>query len=219
MWFVGDVNILKYHQQKSPMQIIKINLILKYGKVKKMQTIKIRPELTAIHRRNISVPLQTILNNLREEDKILDYGCGHGYDLNFLKKNGFNIKGFDKYIKTFSDEDYSKWKYDVIYCFYVLNVIAEESERIEVLSQIKNALKSSGEVYIAVRSEHELKRSKSKLNKYKDGVVTSKNTFQKYFSEEDLTSLLENQFSEYEIKDIKINKNTILKHIKPRNFQ
>ena len=66
MWFVGDVNILKYHQQKSPVQIIKINLILKYGKVKKMQTIKIRPELTAIHRKNISVPLQTILNNLRE---------------------------------------------------------------------------------------------------------------------------------------------------------
>ena len=55
-----------------------------------MQTIKIRPELTAIHRKNISVPLQTILNNLKEEDIILDYGCGHGYDLNFLKKNGWN---------------------------------------------------------------------------------------------------------------------------------
>ena len=61
--------------------------------------IKIQPELTAIHRKSPSYPLKQIFNYLEYDNKILDYGCGHGYDLCYLKELGFNIKGYDKYIK------------------------------------------------------------------------------------------------------------------------
>ena len=53
--------------------------------------IKIYPQLTAIHRKSPSYPLKQIFNYLEYDNKILDYGCGHGYDLCYLKELGVDM--------------------------------------------------------------------------------------------------------------------------------
>lgn len=174
--------------------------------------MEIKPWLTAIHRKQISVPLQKILNLnfLNKNQKILDYGCGHGYDLLHLKNNGFNIIGYDKFIKTYSDDSYAKYSYDIIFCFYVLNTIHLEKDRIEVLSNILNCLKKNGQAFIAVRSIDEFQSQKTETYiEFKDGIVTKKNTFQKYFTSEYLESLIKDNFSDVKFEYIKINKYTL----------
>lgn len=174
--------------------------------------MEIKPWLTAIHRKTISAPLKKLLelNQLNTNSKILDYGCGHGYDLNYLKEIGLNACGYDKYIKTFSTEDYNKETYDIVLCFYVLNTIKSEKERIEVLSSILDVLKESGHAYIAVRSINELHTNKNQeYTYYKDGIVTKKGTFQKYFDKDYLDHLITYNFENTKYEYIKFPNNTL----------
>ena len=55
-----------------------------------MQT---KPWLTAIHRKNHSVPFQILKENnyISKSDIILDYGCGHGADVKLLSEQEYNI--------------------------------------------------------------------------------------------------------------------------------
>lgn len=171
-----------------------------------------KPWLTAIHRKTISAPLKTMLelNEIDSNLTILDYGCGHGYDLNYLKNMELNVCGYDKYIKTYSKDDYNKEYYDIILCFYVLNTIQEETERIEVISSILNILKENGHAYIAVRSINELHiNKKQQYTHYKDGIITKKGTFQKYFDKEYLDHLITYNFTNIKYQYIKFPSNTL----------
>lgn len=174
--------------------------------------MEIKPWLTAIHRKNISAPLKKILdlNILDFNQEILDYGCGHGYDLTYLQKLGYKATGYDKFIKTHSNDDYQKYTYDIIYCFYVLNTIEDEKERIEAISNIIKSLNKNGQAYIAIRSIEELNsQKKDSYIKYKDGIITKKSTFQKYFTQEYLEELIYSNFTNITLEHIKFNKNTL----------
>ena len=157
--------------------------------------MEIKPWLTAINRNKISAPLKHVINHnhINKSHRILDYGCGHGFDLNYLKDSGFNIIGYDKYIKKFSSETFKNCKYDIVLCYYVLNVIEDYEERILALKEMVDLLDNKGIIYLAVRSVDELNPFKnSKFLKHKDGIVTKKNTFQKYFSKDDFANLISN---------------------------
>lgn len=185
-----------------------------------MSTIEIKPWLTAINRKNISLPLKKLLslNKLDKLDNILDYGCGHGFDLNYLKNESFKVTGYDKYIKTYSNESYKNDFYDKILCFYVLNTIPEINERILVIKTLLSILKPNGSIFIAVRSIDELNAMKNKeYNTYSDGLVTSKKTFQKYFSKEDISTLLET-IENIDFTYIKFDKKTLFIEIKKKGF-
>lgn len=104
--------------------------------------------LTAIERDKPSFPLRFLLERSLLNGNVLDYGCGFGQDVEYLNKKGIKAVGFDPhYFPNVPNE-----KFDVIVCFYVLNVLFEEEQN-EVLMQISSLLKPNGKAYFAVRRD------------------------------------------------------------------
>lgn len=177
--------------------------------------IKVVPKLTAIHRNKPSLPLQKIINKFSKDNSILDYGCGYGFDVAHLQENGFNAIGYDKYI----DSIYNIYtagndiKFDIVTCFYVLNVILDKEERTSILTKIKISTHSKSSIYISVRSFDGLQKNQRVYRKVGDGIVTSRNTFQKYFKYDEILELLKSVFNDYSIEEIKVNKSTHLFHV------
>lgn len=106
------------------------------------------PYLTAIKRKDLSVPTRYLLQHNLLQGRILDFGCGFGYDTDELKKRGFDIIGYDYYYRP----DYLEGKFDTIICNYVLNVL-EPYAQAEVMMNVTNLLSSKGTAFFAVRRD------------------------------------------------------------------
>ena len=102
---------------------------------------------TAITRSKVSAPTKFLLReaHIRNLDKVrvLDFGCGKGYDA--------DVYGFDKYDPSYFPE-YPTGQYDYIMCNYVLNVLTKEDEA-DILEQIDELLKPDGAAFISVRRD------------------------------------------------------------------
>lgn len=48
--------------------------------------------LTAIKRTNLSVPTRYLLQHNLLKGRILNFGCGYGFDTDELKRQGYNIR-------------------------------------------------------------------------------------------------------------------------------
>lgn len=99
---------------------------------------------TAIRRTRISTPMAYLKDQGKLTGKVLDFGCGRGFDCDTL--------GFDGYDPNFRPK-YPAKRYDTITCVYVLNVIESRAERLKVLSELASLLKPKGVAYIAVRND------------------------------------------------------------------
>lgn len=106
------------------------------------------PYLTAIKRTDISVPARYLLQHNLLKGKILDFGCGFGYDTDELKRQGYDITGYDYYYRP----EFPKEKFDTIICNYVLNVL-EPYAQAEVMMNVSNLLKPRGFAFFAVRRD------------------------------------------------------------------
>ncbi len=106
------------------------------------------PYLTAIKRTDISVPTRYLLGKNLLSGRILDFGCGFGYDTDGLKQLGYDITGYDYYYRP----DYPTGKFDTIICNYVLNVL-EPYAQAEVMMNVSNLLETNGTAYFAVRRD------------------------------------------------------------------
>lgn len=106
------------------------------------------PYLTAIKRTDFSVPVRYLLQHDLLKGRILDFGCGFGYDTDELKRRGYDIIGYDYYYRT----EYPKGKFDTIFCIYVLNVL-EPYAQAEVMMNVSNLLSPKGTAYFAVRRD------------------------------------------------------------------
>ena len=133
---------------------------------------------TAIKRNKLSKPSRLALekNVIHDNSTVLDYGCGRGTDVLYLKERGIDATGYDPIF--FPDTTSISKKYDVVLLNYVLNVIEDVIERSHVLRESFDLAKKS--LVVAVRVDTE--KTKMKTKDYNDGVVTKRGTFQKFFS-------------------------------------
>ena len=107
-----------------------------------------QPHLTAIERTGMSAPARWLKSQSLLKGEILDFGCGHGKDVQELSAEGFSITGYDNYYR----KELPNRKFDTILCIYVLNVL-EPVPQAEVLMTVSNWLKPTGKAYFAVRRD------------------------------------------------------------------
>lgn len=146
---------------------------------------KIHRHKTALVRSEISKPVKTLLElgQLRRGESFFDYGCGHGGDVEAITRLGHPSNGWDPVHAA----DQPKLAADVVNLGFVLNVIEDPAERVEVLVDawkharrllLVSTLIAGQEAYDDIRT-------------FGDGVLTSRNTFQKFFEPAEIQSLLE----------------------------
>jgi 2-polyprenyl-3-methyl-5-hydroxy-6-metoxy-1,4-benzoquinol methylase len=72
---------------------------------------------------------------LQREHAVLDYGCGGGAFVKFLRKRGYaNVQGFDEYSETFGDKRVLDARYDIIVTQDVLEHVPEPWDLLRTLS-------------------------------------------------------------------------------------
>ncbi len=139
--------------------------------------------LTALSRNNLSAPVQTLarFGFLDGSKTVFDYGCGRGGDIRGLAENGITVTGWDPYYAP----DESKCPAHIVNLGFVINVIEDPKERLEAL-QGAYTLAEELLVVSAMTASPEAVRGVP----YGDGVLTSRNTFQKYFTQAELRGWL-----------------------------
>ncbi|OKH19056.1 DNA phosphorothioation-associated putative methyltransferase [[Limnothrix rosea] IAM M-220] len=141
---------------------------------------KIDRHKAAIIRRQMSRPVRSLFeaNLVHEGMSFFDYGCGHGEDLKFVAEKGFTAQGWD----PFYQPDNELIAADIVNLGYVINVVEKPVERREALVNAwgltQKILVVSAQVLIADGGYGQVA--------YGDGVITSRNTFQKYYDQEEL---------------------------------
>ncbi|WP_454804806.1 DNA phosphorothioation-associated putative methyltransferase [Paraburkholderia fungorum] len=139
--------------------------------------------LTALSRSSLSAPVQLLArHNLLSRDwTFFDYGCGRGDDMAGLREIGYSVGGWDPHYAPGN----AVTSADVVNLGFVLNVIEDPAERVEALQR---AFRLTQKV-LAVGVMLESNRTAGLA--YGDGFLTSRNTFQKYYSQDELKDYLE----------------------------
>ena len=145
---------------------------------------------TAISRDALSVPLFLIAKRgyLNGDYTVLDYGCGKGDDLKELEEHGVDCIGWDPAHRPDTNID----ERDIVNLGFVINVIEEKKERIETLKNAYAYTKKLMIVSAMLGNESIYERFKP----YGDGVITARNTFQKYFMQGELQQFIESSLED-----------------------
>jgi len=114
---------------------------------------------------------------INAEKSVFDYGCGQGDDIDALQSEGIDAIGWDPHFAS----DTKFRKSHVVNLGYVLNVIENPNERSEALKRAWSCCDTILVVAVLPLSAGEF----SNLRPYRDGYVTSRGTFQKYYSQEE----------------------------------
>ena len=130
---------------------------------------------TALNRSSCSRPVALALVDglISHETTVLDYGCGRGADVRYLRSRRFKAIGWDPYYRP----DQKVTPADIVNLGYVLNVIENPMERNETLARALSLAKKV--LIVAVRVENPL----DEADEYGDGVLTRRGTFQKIYAQ------------------------------------
>ena len=140
---------------------------------------------TAIARYEPSRPVKSLLaHGLLQGKRFLDYGCGQGDDVRALTKAGIDARGWDPF---FAPEE-EKTPAEVVNLGFVLNVIEDPGERIQTL---REAWKLTVELLV-VSVMHESQADNAIFHPFQDGILTGRNTFQKFYAQEEIQGYIEN---------------------------
>ncbi len=151
---------------------------------------KIDRHKTAIQRQSLSTPMKALAKHdyLNGEYTVFDYGCGLGDDLKELEAHGIDAAGWDPTHRPEVD----RFTCDLVNIGFVINVIEDREERIEAL----HLAFELADKLIVIAAMIAGEAHTQKFTPYKDGVITSLNTFQKYFSQSELQAFIENTLDE-----------------------
>ena len=132
----------------------------------------------------LSVPFQIIQSTgfLTDEFTFLDYGCGKGDDLRRICEMGVDAVGWDPYFRP----DTAMQNADIVNLGFVINVIEDQAERRDTLQHAWALADKLLLVSAMLANDSQLEKFKP----FNDGVVTSINTFQKYYSQDSLREYL-----------------------------
>jgi hypothetical protein len=146
---------------------------------------KIHRYKTALVRREISKPVKTLLElgQLRRGESFFDYGCGHGGDVVAIEKLGHESCGWD----PVHAPDVAKQAADVVNLGFVLNVIEDPAERVEALLDAWKHARRALLVSTLIAGQE----AYDDIQAFGDGVLTSRDTFQKFFDPAEIQALLE----------------------------
>ncbi|MDJ1168035.1 DNA phosphorothioation-associated putative methyltransferase [Roseofilum sp. BLCC_M154] len=139
----------------------------------------------AMVRKELSRPVRLALEAelFTPETTFFDYGCGYGEDIKQVARKGYTSGGWDPYYRP----DTPLHEADVVNLGYVINVIEDQGERREALIKAweltQKVLVVSAQVLISAASD--------RLMAYADGVITQRNTFQKYYEQEELKTYID----------------------------
>ncbi len=141
---------------------------------------KIERHKAAIVRSELSRPVRLALEAglFTENTTFFDYGCGYGGDVQRIALQGLSAAGWDPYYFP----NNSRTPADIVNIGYVINVIEIQEERREALIK---AWELTGRVLL-VAAQVLIDDGNSGQVAYGDGVITRRNTFQKYYEQEEL---------------------------------
>lgn len=139
---------------------------------------------TAISRNGLSAPMQALDRHgfLNGTHTVFDYGCGRGDDIAALLAAGVAASGWDPHFAPEAPLEES----DIVNLGFVLNVIEDPKERSEVL-QAAFAL-ARRVLTVAVMAAG--REGTAALQPHSDGFLSSRGTFQKYFSQQEVRALV-----------------------------
>lgn len=169
------------------------------------------PELTAIDTRQ-SKSAKIIVENILIGDKILDYGCGTGRNMRYIKNNATatafidgcdiadqlihnkekheEIRKMD--MQIILDTEVKENNYNIVLNSHVLNVIESDEVKMTVLKNIHKSLVDGGHAIIEVRTKKDVEGAKSKVS-HGDGwkiKCKGKYTYQEGITKEKMIQLV-----------------------------
>lgn len=139
---------------------------------------------TALTRYGFSKPVKSLIeyDQLPPGTTFFDYGCGLGDDVRALRELGFEASGWD----PVHFREAEKTAADVVNLGYVLNVIEDPAERLEALIHAWELARR-----LLVVSALIGEPTHADPESFQDGILTRRQTFQKYFSQQELQNYLE----------------------------
>lgn len=151
--------------------------------VEPTQSTAISRHLTALSRSNLSAPMQCLARHgfLDGTFSVFDYGCGKGDDIRNLTANAIPISGWDPHYAA----DQPKQAADIVNLGFVINVIENYQERLEALRGAYDLTRR-----ILVVSAMLINQNALRGQMFNDGVITQRNTFQKYYTQTELKEFL-----------------------------
>ncbi|OEF64086.1 hypothetical protein A1OW_02860 [Enterovibrio norvegicus] len=148
---------------------------------------------TAIVRHSLSAPMKALAKNsyLSGDYSVFDYGCGRGDDMSELLAHGIDVLGWDPTHYPDGEKTHS----DIVNLGFVLNVIEDFDERLDALLGAWELADKLLVVSVMLGTEQFI----SQFTPYKDGVITSRNTFQKYYQQSEIKAYVERTLDEQAI--------------------
>lgn len=144
---------------------------------------QVQRHLTALTRSSLSAPVQLLFRHglLPPGSTVFDFGCGRGGDVTWLAANGLAAHGWDPHFAP----DQPIFEADVVNLGFVVNVIEDPAERVDAMQKAFKLARQVMSIGVMLYGSAPAGRP------FRDGFITSRNTFQKYFTQAEFKDYVE----------------------------